>query len=74
MERTTISLPEVLLQRLRIIAAERRMSMAAFIREAIEEKAAQHRPKPKSLGMGTSKYTDTAEKAGDMRFEPPSWR
>jgi hypothetical protein len=76
MERTTISLPHEVIVRLRIMAAERRTSMAAIIREAIEEKAAPQkpRPKPKSIGLGASKFTDTAETAGDMRFEPPPWR
>jgi metal-responsive CopG/Arc/MetJ family transcriptional regulator len=54
MERTTISLPEELLQRLRLIAAERRTSMAALIREAVEEKVRNHPAKPRSLGMGDS--------------------
>ena len=74
MQRTTISLPHELIVRLRIMAAERRTSMASIIREAIEEKTKRQRPKPKSLGMGKSQYTDTAERAGDMRFEPRSWR
>jgi predicted transcriptional regulator len=74
MERTTISLPRELIVKLRVMAAERRTSMAAIIREALEEKASTQRPKPKSIGMGESRYTDTAEKAGDMRFEPRSWR
>jgi hypothetical protein len=34
MERTTISIPGELLKRLRLIAAERRTSMATVIREA----------------------------------------
>jgi predicted transcriptional regulator len=37
MERTTISIPEPLLKKLRLLAAERHKSMAALIREAIEE-------------------------------------
>ena len=43
MERTTISIPEPLLRRLRVIAAERGTSMAELIREAVEEKLAAHR-------------------------------
>jgi Arc/MetJ-type ribon-helix-helix transcriptional regulator len=74
MERTTISLPRELIVKLRILAAERRTSMASLIREALEESVAVKRPKPKSIGMGASKYKDTAEKAGDMRFEPRPWR
>jgi predicted transcriptional regulator len=75
MERTTISLPREVIVRLRILAAERRTSMASIIREAIEDKTApRERPKPRSIGIGASRFTDTADKAGDMRFEPPSWR
>lgn len=74
MQRTTISLPERLLERLRLIAAERRTSMAAVVREALEEKAASHRPRPKSLGIGDSGRSDIASSAGDMRIPPLSWR
>lgn len=74
MERTTLSLPEDLLRRLRLIAAERRMSMAAVIRDALEEKAGQLRPRPRSLGIGDSGHSDTARKAGDERPEPRAWR
>jgi len=74
MDRTTISLPPELHKKLRILAAEQGISMAALIRQAIEEKAVKERPKPKSIGMGASGYTDTAQKASDMHFEPPTWR
>ncbi len=74
MERTTISMPEELLQKLRLMAAERRTSMAALVREALEEKARSYRPRPRSWGIGASGYTDTARKAGDIRPEPRSWR
>jgi metal-responsive CopG/Arc/MetJ family transcriptional regulator len=74
MERTTISLPEDLLGRLRVIAAEERTSMAALIREAVEDKVGQYRPKPRSIGAGASGYADTARRSGDERPEPRSWR
>lgn len=76
MERTTISLPENLIKQLRIQAAERRTSMAALIREAIEEKVAAtaRRPRPKSLGIAASGHTDTARSATDLHLEPRSWR
>lgn len=74
MERTTISLPEELLGRLRVIAAERRTSMAALIREALEEKSASHRPRPKSLGIGDSGHSDTSRRAGEERAVPRPWR
>jgi hypothetical protein len=74
MMRTTISVPEDLLGRLRVIAAERRTSMAALVRQALEEVAEAHRPKPKSIGIGDSGHTDTARRAGSERQPPRSWR
>ena len=76
MERTTISLPRELIVRLRIMAAERRTSMSAIIREAIEEKAGQTkpRPKPSSLGMGDSGRSDLSQLASEGPVPPVSWR
>ena len=74
MERTTISLPEDLLRRLRGIAAEEGTSMAALIREAIERKVETHRPRPRSLGIGASGQSDTARRSGEERAEPRTWR
>jgi metal-responsive CopG/Arc/MetJ family transcriptional regulator len=74
MERTTISLPEELLDRLRRIAAERQTSMASLIREAVEQKVAEHRPRPRSLGVGASGATDTARRTGEERPVPRPWR
>jgi hypothetical protein len=76
MERTTISLPRELIVRLRIMAAERRTSMAALIREAIEEKTGAPKPRPKLtiIGIGDSGLTDTARTAATERQPPRSWR
>lgn len=74
MRRTTIVTPEDLLKRLRQMAAERGTSMAELIREALEDKVANNPPRPRSLGLGASEYTDTAERAGDERPRPRSWR
>jgi hypothetical protein len=74
MERTTISIPEHLRRRLRLIAAEKRTSMASIIREALEEKVEGHRPRPRSLGLGASGQTNTARHSVDQRPEPRSWR
>lgn len=74
MLRTTISLSDELLQRLRVMAAERRTSIAALVREALEEKAKSYRPRPRSLGIGASGHSDTARLAGEQRAEPRSWR
>jgi metal-responsive CopG/Arc/MetJ family transcriptional regulator len=73
MEHTTISIPEELLQRLRLIAAERRTSMAALIREALEEKASTYRPEPRSLGIGDSGFTDISMRTTTERPEPRRW-
>ena len=74
MQRTTIMVPDHILERLRRVAADRRVSMAAVIREALEEKAGTRQPEPKSLGAGDSGYTDTSVLAGEVRAEPRSWR
>ena len=74
MQRTTIMVPEELLERLRRLAAERKTSMASVIREALEEKAKSYRPKPRSLGMGDSGQTDISRRSADERPEPRSWR
>ena len=65
---------EEVLQRLRRIAAEQGVSMAAVMREALEEKAHSYRPRPRSLGIGASGFTDTARKAGEERPVSRSWR
>lgn len=74
MERTTLSIPEELLNRLRQIAAERRTSMATLVREALVEKLERYRPRPQSLGIGASGRSDTARQTGDQRPEPREWR
>jgi hypothetical protein len=74
MRRTTIVAPADLLKRLRRMAAERGSSMADLIREALEEKVGSARPKPRSIGLGASGHADTAQRAGDERPVPRSWR
>jgi len=74
MNRTTLSLDEDMRRRLRQIAAERRISMAALIREAIDEAVERHAPKPRSLGIGASGTSDTGRLAGEIRPEPRPWR
>ena len=73
-ERTTLSIPGPLLERLRAAAAERRVSMAEFVREALEEKLAARRPRPCSLGVGASGRHDTARATAMERPEPRPWR
>ncbi len=83
MKRITITAPEELLEQLRQMAAARHISLAALIRESLEEYVERHNlrsrpgPLPRSLGIGASGYTDTSERASDPRdelFEPDSWR
>jgi metal-responsive CopG/Arc/MetJ family transcriptional regulator len=74
MQRTTIVAPDELLKRLRRMAAERGTSMADLIREALEDKVRTDRPRPRSLGLGASGYSDTARRAGEERAVPRSWR
>ncbi|MBA2336280.1 MAG: ribbon-helix-helix protein, CopG family [Acidimicrobiia bacterium] len=74
MERTTLTIPEALRARLRRLAAERGVSMATLVREAIDEKLAGVRPVPQSLGVGTSNATDAARRSADERPAPRSWR
>jgi hypothetical protein len=73
-ERTTLSIPGPVLERLRVAAAERGVSMAEFVRQALEEKLAASRPTPGCLGIGASGHNDTARRTSDERPEPRSWR
>jgi len=74
MERTTLMLPDETRNRLRQIAADRGVSMATVIREAIDEMVATSRPRPRSIGIGASGRTDTARMSSEERPEPRSWR
>ena len=79
MDRTTISLPPDLHKKLRIMAAERGVSMASLIREAIEEKTASEDdspPKrlPLSLGMSDSGRSDLSTLASEGSPPPAPWR
>jgi predicted transcriptional regulator len=74
MERTTLMLPDETRARLRSIASERGVSMATIIREAIDEKVEGYRPRPRSLGAGTSGTADIGRRSGEVRIEPRSWR
>jgi predicted DNA-binding ribbon-helix-helix protein len=68
MKRTTIMLPPDLMKQLRRIAAEREMSVAALVREVLEEKASEHRSR--SLGIGSSGFSDTTRRAVEERSVP----
>jgi hypothetical protein len=74
MNRTTFTLDEDVRRRLRRVAADRGVSMATLIREAIDEKVDRLAPKPRSLGIGASGLSDTARRTADERPEPHDWR
>lgn len=74
MDRTTFTIPDELRERLRRLAAERGVSMATILREAIDEKLTTTRPRPRSIGAGASGRTDTARRSADERPEPRTWR
>ena len=74
MERTTISISDELLKRLRVMAEEQHTSMASLVREALEEKARSYHPRPRSLGVGASGHEDTARRSAEERAEPRPWR
>jgi hypothetical protein len=78
MDRTTISLPPDLHKRLRLLAAERGVSMASLIREAIEEKTApagngKLRVRPR-LPLFDSGRSDLSMRASEGTPEPQPWR
>ncbi|MGH8988456.1 MAG: hypothetical protein ACRDXC_07650, partial [Acidimicrobiales bacterium] len=72
MERTTIMTANETMDRLRRMAQERRMSLAAVVREALDEKVEGYRPRPRSLGAGASASSVAASEDGTRR-PPRSW-
>ena len=74
MKRTTIVAPEELIERLRRVAEDRGVSLATVIREAMEMKAEASIPKPKSLGIASSGFSDIPRRSADERSVPRPWR
>jgi len=67
---------DVLLDRLRRIAADEGLSLAEVIREGMELRAQRSRPAVSFVGTGRSgrKGHRTAELSSEVRFVPKSWR
>ena len=74
MERTTIMADEEVVERLRALARDRGVSFAEVVREALEVKAAEYRPKPRSMGLFSSGRSDGSSVADEGRIPPVSWR
>ena len=74
MERTTIVAEPEVLERLRRLARDRGVSFAEVVREALEQKSLEYRPKPTFLGVMSSGRSDVASTAANERVPPRSWR
>lgn len=76
MTRTTIMADEDLLDKLRQIARREGISLAEAIRQGLEWRVKQRRPRPKFIGAGASRKGphDTARRSSESKFEPRSWR
>lgn len=75
MQRTTIVADERVMEQLREIARRERLSLAQVIRQALELRVRQQRPRLSFIGAAASKEPpfDTSERAGDIRYVPRSW-
>ena len=79
MTRTTVTIDDEKLDKLRSLAAERGVSVSCLVREAIDEKLSKwpglrQRKRLSALGMGSSKEGPAARELGDADTEYPSWR
>jgi hypothetical protein len=75
-KRTTIVASEDLLERLRDIAQDERVSLAEVIRQGLEWRASQPERQPRFIASGRSTEApyDTARRAGEIEYAPRSWR
>jgi hypothetical protein len=58
---------------LKALARDRGVSLATIVREALEDKAKEYRPKP-HLGTFSSGRTDTARTLASEPTPPEPWR
>ena len=70
MVRTTIMADPAILEKLRMLARERGVSLAQLAREALAEKAQELRPQLTCIGAGSSGRRDVSSRAGVGRTEP----
>ncbi len=74
MKRTTILADEETVRKLKGLASDRGVAFSEVVREALEEKAAEYRPKPQSLGIAESRGRATDARKASGRVPPRSWR
>lgn len=70
MERTTVMADSQTLDKLRALARDRGVSFAEVVRQALDEKAREYRPRPTCLGIGSSGQGDVSDRAGVGRVPP----
>jgi hypothetical protein len=75
MSRFIIQADEELLERTRRRAAERGVSIAQVVRDALEaELGASRIPEPRIVGKYRSGTGDLSRRASDDEYVPPPWR
>lgn len=75
MKRIMIQADGELLERARRRAAERGVSIAQVVRDALEKELEEEPPPlPRSLGKYRSGTADTSGRASDDEYEPDPWR
>lgn len=75
MERTTITADERLLDEVRELARRDGVSFAEVVRRALEGYVVQRRARPSFVAAGASaEPCDIGRRAGEMEYEPRSWR
>jgi hypothetical protein len=65
---------EETVERLKALASDRGVAFSEVVREALAEKAAEYRPKPKSLGIAEWHKPSAAARNVSGRVPPRSWR
>lgn len=74
MIRTTVMADEDTMRRLKALARDRGVSVSEVVREALETKAAEYRPRPRSLGIASSGPNRVASAEATEPVPPVSWR
>ena len=76
MQRIMVQADETLLRRARSVAADRGVSLAQLVRDALERELGAGGPQPeiRSAGAFASRSGDLGRRASDDEFEPPPFR
>lgn len=73
MRRLMIQADKALIERARRRAAERGVSIAQIVREALERELGTRQPRPRSFASFASGAGDLSRRASEDEFEPESW-